>query len=246
MPIHDWSRVNDGAFHDFHFTWTALLRIRLNSGLLPEGYYAQCDQIIGGGGPDVLALQRAQTNGPPATATGGAGQVATLAPPQASLTFRAELNEYSARQRTVVRHVSGHRVVALVEIVSRGNKSAEYPFSLFLSRVAGAIQQGVHVTIVDLWPPTPRDPNGVHAAVWEAIHAGNFAPPPGRPLTLVSYDAGPTKVAYVETSRVGDVLPPMSLFLESPHLHVPLPLEQTYQEVFASTPAYYRELLERE
>ena len=40
MPVHDWTRVSDGAFHDVHLTWMALLWIALNSGVLPEGYYA--------------------------------------------------------------------------------------------------------------------------------------------------------------------------------------------------------------
>jgi hypothetical protein len=26
MPVHDWTRVSDGAFHDFHMSW--LLEIK--------------------------------------------------------------------------------------------------------------------------------------------------------------------------------------------------------------------------
>jgi hypothetical protein len=45
MPIHDWSRVKPGIFHDFHHAWTARIRAALNSGLLPEGYYAMAEQL---------------------------------------------------------------------------------------------------------------------------------------------------------------------------------------------------------
>jgi len=38
MPIHDWSRVDAGLFHDFHQAWTIELRKALNRGLLPPGY----------------------------------------------------------------------------------------------------------------------------------------------------------------------------------------------------------------
>ena len=44
MPIHDWSRVSAGTFHDFHQGWTIEIRNRLNSGVLPDGYYAMADQ----------------------------------------------------------------------------------------------------------------------------------------------------------------------------------------------------------
>jgi hypothetical protein len=35
MPIHDWTRVDAGLFHDFHQSWTVALCNALNSGVLP-------------------------------------------------------------------------------------------------------------------------------------------------------------------------------------------------------------------
>ncbi len=35
MPLHDWTRVDAGIFHDFHQAWNAQLRGALNGGLLP-------------------------------------------------------------------------------------------------------------------------------------------------------------------------------------------------------------------
>ena len=36
MPIHDWTRVDAGLFHDFHQDWTIELSRSLNAGLLPS------------------------------------------------------------------------------------------------------------------------------------------------------------------------------------------------------------------
>ena len=58
MPIHDWTRVDPGTFHDFHHIWITAIQHTLNRGLLPPEYYALAEQIAGGFGPDVLTLQR--------------------------------------------------------------------------------------------------------------------------------------------------------------------------------------------
>ena len=58
MPIHDWTRVSAGIYHDFHQDWTIQIRRTLNSGVLPEGYYAMADQRVRGPEPDIIALLR--------------------------------------------------------------------------------------------------------------------------------------------------------------------------------------------
>jgi len=57
MPIHDWTRVSAGTLHDFHQGWTIEIRNRLNSGVLPDGYYAMADQRVSGPEPDIIALR---------------------------------------------------------------------------------------------------------------------------------------------------------------------------------------------
>jgi hypothetical protein len=57
MPVHDWTRVSAGTFHDFHQAWIIAIRDALNDGLLPEGYYAMAEQVAGRPHPDVLALE---------------------------------------------------------------------------------------------------------------------------------------------------------------------------------------------
>src|SRR5260370_21420979 len=83
MPIHDWTRVSAGTWHDFHLAWIAELRNALNGGLLPPDYYAQAEQIAGPLGPDVLTLQEtdASPKGSPYSPAGGGVGGASAAPP---------------------------------------------------------------------------------------------------------------------------------------------------------------------
>ena len=46
MPMHNWTRVKVGVYHNFHFRWIAAIMDRLNAGLLPAGYFAMAEQII--------------------------------------------------------------------------------------------------------------------------------------------------------------------------------------------------------
>ena len=58
MPLHDWTQVEAGIFHDFHTAWIAEIRKVLNGGLLPEGYYALAAQHAGNYVADILTRDR--------------------------------------------------------------------------------------------------------------------------------------------------------------------------------------------
>ncbi len=47
MPIHDWTRLEPGDFHDFHQCWVVEIRNALNGGLLPPEYMAMTEQVTG-------------------------------------------------------------------------------------------------------------------------------------------------------------------------------------------------------
>ena len=86
MPVHDWTRVPHGIFHDFHHEWISTLSRALNGGLLPSEYYALKEQTAAGFGPDVLTLQSAPKEPHPETDLPGAGGNATLVLPKATYT----------------------------------------------------------------------------------------------------------------------------------------------------------------
>jgi hypothetical protein len=245
MPIHDWTRVTAGTWHAFHLSWIADIQLALNEGLLPADYYAQAEQIAGPLGPDVLTLQ--EVNGTPkgtvAQSTGGGIAVAT-APPQARVIAETEMSDYVLKRRTlVIRHTSGERIIALLEIVSPGNKSARHAVRSFVDKAVEALYRGYHLLIVDLFPPGPRDPDGIHGLIWQEISDEPFTLPADEPLTLAAYLAGPIKRAYVEPTAVGRELIDRPLFLD-PETYVNVPLEATYQAAYRGVPRRWRAVLE--
>jgi hypothetical protein len=241
MPIHDWTRVDAGLFHAFHQRWISALCDAFNGGRLPSDYFALPEQRAGGPIPDVLTL-RLKDNG--AVPSNGRSSVAVAAsPPRVRIVRQTEADAYLGKaNRITIRHRHG-KVVAIVEIVSPGNKSSRAALREFVEKTAGFIQEGVHVLVIDLLPPTKRDPQGIHKAIWDEFEEEDFDLPPDKPLILASYAAGLVKTAYVEPVGVGDVLPDMPLFL-TPDDYVPAPLESTYQTTWNVFPAALKGLLE--
>lgn len=241
MPIHDWTRVDAGAFHHFHQGWTIALCNTLNTGGLPANYFALAEQVAGGPIPDVLTLRLRESEPQTESASGGLA-VATI-PPRTRYSTCVEDDLYCRKaNRVTIRHRHG-RVVAVVEIVSPGNKSSRDALRSFVEKTTDLLRQGVHLLVIDLFPPAPRDPQGIHKAIWDELKEESFVLPPDKPLTLAAYSAGVVKVAYVEPVAVGDVLPDMPLFLE-PEVYVPAPLETTYQATWCVFPAPLKGLLE--
>lgn len=232
MPIHDWTRVPAGLFHDFHQTWTILIKFALNAGRLPKGVEAFVEQRAGPREADVLALERRAKPRPHANDLG----VATLPPPPVTRIIRRTTREgYADRaNRIVIKHHLG-RILAVIEIVSPGNKDSRAALRDFAEKTHDFLRAGIHVLIVDLFPATPRDPCGIHKVIWDEFVEEDFVPPPGKDRILASYQAGDERVAYVEPVAVGDALPDMPLFLTDA-LHILVPLEPTYQATWDASP----------
>jgi hypothetical protein len=118
VPIHDWTRVDAGTFHDFQQGWTIEIRNRLNSGMLPDGYFAMADQRISGLEPDIVAL-RLRSPEP------SVGLVVAETPPRIKQAARVETEAalYARKaNRIAIRHGLG-RVVAMIEVVSPPRRS---------------------------------------------------------------------------------------------------------------------------
>ncbi|HEX6986815.1 MAG TPA: DUF4058 family protein, partial [Planctomycetaceae bacterium] len=146
------------------------------------------------------------------------------------------------QRRLVVRHVSRHEVVAMVEIVSPANKDRPATVAAFTRKAVEAIQAGVHLLVIDLFRPGPHDPGGLHRAIWD--HFGErYEPPEDKPLIAVSYQAGPLPTAYLEPLAVGDLLPTMPLFFAADR-YVNLPLEPSYEAAWKGVPAFWRAVVE--
>lgn len=160
MPVHDWTRVDAGIFHDFHLSWIGELKRAFNNGALPQGYYALAKQVAAGREPDVLTLKSPETGQPPNDRPAG-GVALAESPPQVQFRVRAESDIYAAKARALtIRHVSNHQVVAMLEIISPGNKSSRHALRAFVEKAVDMLRAGIHLVIVDLFPPGPRDPEG--------------------------------------------------------------------------------------
>jgi hypothetical protein len=245
MPVHDWTKVPAGIFHHFHFEWIGAIAHALNHGLLPKDYYALAEQYAGVFGPDVLTLQAPAKSERKSSGGRRNGVTAVLAKPRHKPTAQTEMDFYRAKQKTLtIRHVSADDVVALVEIVSPGNKSHRSRFREFIEKAGAFLDQGVHLSIIDVFPPSPRDPNGIHAALWEEI-AGEAQPGPrGKKNRLVaSYECGALVHAYVSYYGVANCLPDMPLFLQAGGC-AEVPLEETYQRAFDEVPERWQRELE--
>ncbi len=167
MPIHDWTRVDSGTFHDFHQGWTIEIRNALNRGVLPSGYFAMADQRMSGPEPDVVALK---LRNPSASPSAGGIAIAET-PPRARQVARAETERAAyARKanRSAVRHPLGH-VVAMIEVVSPGNKDSKHAIRSFTTKAVDFLRNGINFVVVDLFPPTPRDPDGIHQLIWDRL-----------------------------------------------------------------------------
>lgn len=246
MPLHDWTRVEAGIFHDFHTVWIGTIRTALNDGLLPQGYYALAEQHAGQAITDVLTLHTSTVPFEPLPLPPDTGGVAVAeAPPRTRRRHTVEPAAVARRRSLAIRHVSGHRLIALIEIVSPANKDRLRHVKDFAAKAASALDLGVHLLLVDLFPPGPHDPSGMHGVILQELDQSDepYDVPLDEPATLASYAAGPAVEIYVEHLAVSAVLPDMPLFLRSDR-YIYVPLEPTYQAAYRGMPAFWREILE--
>src|SRR5271157_5814090 len=223
MPVHDWSRCDAGVFYHFHHSSIAEIRRLLNIGLLPPDHYAMVEQHPSHFEPEILTMQSRvrededQDNGDPmGLGSGSTRGGVILAKPKARLAGETDLQFYRRKQNVVaVRHMSGDRLVAIVEIVSPGNKASQAVFGKFVDKLVEHLNQDIHLLVLDLFPPGKRNPHGIHAAIWGALVDEPYEAPPGKPLTMAAYEADAGVRAYVESFAVGDGPPGDALVSEA-------------------------------
>lgn len=243
MPIHDWKSVESGIFHSFHQVWSTRIMESLNN-LLPSDHYAIVEQNAMTSEksryePEVVTLQTDVSDSE-------LGGVALAAPPQTTRRMRADLDAYTAKKNIVViRHVSRDRIVAIIELISPGNKSSIRDTTQFVNKVDDLLRREIHVMLVDLFPPSRTNPYGIHDAIWQNFDSRDPLPiDPAKSLLAVSYEnhgEGDLE-AYIEPLAVGDAIPDMPVFLR-PGGCVLVPLEATYNSAFDAVPLRWRRVI---
>ncbi|MBI4600997.1 MAG: DUF4058 family protein [Planctomycetes bacterium] len=252
MPIHDWSRVGPGVFHHFHYFWVARMCEALQLGLLPRGFHAMVEPVAGEAVPDVLTLQAQGTaieeasESPQLSRDDDPG--ATVALATQPVVIQDLGPDYTKLQRQIVvrSEWDGDRVVAVIELVSPGNKESRTKVTQLLDKALGYLELGVHLLVIDVLKPTNLVPNGFHGLICEALGHQPPALSPGMDRQVVSYqvrESGYPRAHLVQV-RLGDSLSEMPLYL-LPRRFLRLPLERTYGDAFLLMAEKYREILER-
>jgi hypothetical protein len=193
------------------------------------------------GAPDVLTLQAAKEPLPEGPLAGTA--TLTESPPVVQMRTTIARDSYARVQRTlVIRHTSNDRTVAMIEVLSPGNKGSRHALRSFLDKAVAALDGGIHLLFVDVHPPGPRDPQGIHGALLNEIGTEEYLLAGERPLTVVSYIGGAIVEVFVAHFAVGQPIPEMPLFLTREH-YVRVPLEAAYMAAWEDVPPQYQEIL---
>jgi hypothetical protein len=151
VPIHDWTRVPSCVFHDFHQGWTIEIKRMLNRGLLPPGYSASIYFNEAKCEPDYVTMQ---SIGPPISTLKSVAD----SPPYSTQIARLEMDSavYARNaNRIAIRHEFGN-VVAIIEVVSSGNKKSVHAIRSFTTKAIEFLGNGVNFVVIDLFPPTPQ------------------------------------------------------------------------------------------
>src|SRR5690606_31289180 len=153
------------------------------------------------------------------TTLGGGMQKLMESPPEVRPEMEREWDAlfFQARQRSIrIRHVSDDSVVAIIEIVSSGNKHHSRALNDFADKATIALLEGIHLMVIGPHPPGPLDPGGMHGVIWDSLdgdESTRYLPPSGEPLTIASYVSRGGVKAFVEPLAVGAAMPDMPLFL---------------------------------
>ena len=241
MPLHDWTKVNSGLYHHFHQVWMVEISRALNRGKLPKNLSALVEQRTGFKQPEAVAVEVAIPDEP----WPSSGGTAVLERPRTRIPRKSEDEHYAeSASRIVLRHRLG-RIVAFIEIASPGNKDGRPALDEFVEKIVESLRQGIHVLVIDPGPPTPRDPDGIHKAIWDQIHVEDFDLPSNQNRVLASYEfeMRGAYTSHIETVGVGDSLPEMPLFI-APGVHVLVPLEGPYMAACQDTPDAIHRLVE--
>jgi Protein of unknown function (DUF4058) len=239
MPLRDhfrgpWSEQN--PWEGFHSAWINTMVRHLNGTVLPRRFRAIPQVHLGSFvESDVAAFERDQgtdADGPfdQQRDSANGGTTAVWAPPEAVHTLDIEFPAQDVFEVRVHDDRRSMRLVAVVELVSPGNKDRPEQRHAFAAKCAGYLQERVGVVVVDI--VTARHAN-LHQELLEMFGLPRAATA-ASDLYAVAYcnrkDEGKWRLKlWPAPLAVGRPLPEMPLWLAS-DFAVPLDLEKSYQE----------------
>lgn len=100
----------------------------------------------------------------------------------------------------------------MIEIVSRGNKSGRRRLDRFVEKASRLLDDGIHLLIIDPFPPGRLDPGGVHTLIWEDETGEKAHALEGDQRVVASCCSVPRLKAYLQPLSIGQSLPDAALF----------------------------------
>jgi hypothetical protein len=210
----------------FHGAWAEAMAIALNSGQLPERYFAEARVKLGRSVEiDVGTMEES------GLADKGGNGVAVWAPPQPALRAPLTVAPPEIFEVQVLDGSEGPRLVAAIELVSPANKDRPSSRRAFSVKCASYLHDEVSVIVVDV--VTERHA-GLHGELLEllGVPAGDRGPAAGDLYTAAyrTLEVDETLVleSWLEQLSLGNTLPSMPLWI-GPKTCLSLDLETTYQ-----------------
>lgn len=221
----------DRHWESFLASWANEIMATLNRDVLPPGYFAETQVHIGSRvEADVASFE--QRDAPSRTNWNGNGTaLQSWAPPAAALVMPAVFPDEVEIQ--VFASETGPTLVAVIELISPGNKDRPETRRAFAAKCAGYLQLGIGLVVVDIVTGRQGNLHDELVRLLEQSDSYRFRPTP--PLYTVAYrplrrDPGGDLIEIWPTPLdVGEGLPTMPLALRG-SVTVPLDLESTYQE----------------
>src|SRR5262249_55654389 len=138
------------SWEEIHGMWPARIVLHLRS-LLPPGYVAG-PKIHAGSQVeiDVAAFEQDDATRLQSSASNGGVATAPWAPPEPTLAVETEGPDYDEYEVRIYDAERGRQLVAVIELVSPGNKDRPEKRNAFVGKCAALLQKGIAVSIVDV------------------------------------------------------------------------------------------------
>lgn len=239
MPVRDHFHppISEAAgWEEIHTQWIANLTRNLNREWLPEGYRAAPERSFG---PEIQ-VDVGVVREPQAVYAAHLGREERLSSyevPQPDATVAGAVSPHA---RVVIGNASG-RLVAVVELVSPGNKDDAPARNAFTGKLESYLRAGVSVAMVDLVTNRRHNLHNHWAGLYGGKGTPRFTEEDSGSLYAAAYHPyvevregkeNPRLDLWLRPVRLGAELPVLPLFIER-RLAVPLELEKTYTETCA-------------
>ena len=215
------------GWESFHHRWANTIADHLDQ-TLPSRFFARVEVHLGSDVATDVTEEELLT--PPGANGAGGLAIQTYTPPAATVLIPATFPDEAAVE---VRSTDpGARLLAVVELVSPGNKKSPDARRAFVTKAAAYLQYGIGVVIVD--PVTERLANLHNELARSLAQAESFAMAGDPPIYAAGYrptrtGAVPEIEAWLYPLAIGAPLPVVPLYLRD-HGCIPLDLEATYTE----------------